>query len=83
LSALKNKPTKAHIIAINQTVRFYGSQTALADFLGIAQPNIAAWVRGAHTIPLWHAETLSRDKNLGLGILDLRPDIKKYEKYFK
>lgn len=59
---------------IKRAAECLGSQSALADAIGVKQPTISEWVRGARPIPI--ARCMEVETVTGGAVMrwDLRPD---------
>ena len=64
--------------AIKRAIKVVGSQSALAEALGIKQPTVSEWVRGGRPLPLERCIDIERvTRALGKAVTceELRPDI--------
>lgn len=67
--------------AIERAIKVVGSQSALAEALGIKQPTVSEWVRGGRPLPLERCIDIERvTRSLGEAVTceELRPDIPWY-----
>ena len=74
--------TKKHVDAINQLIEHYGSQYKLASALGLMSANVYGWKTGRCVIPVKHAEKLEELTDRKFTVLQIRPDLLAYEKFF-
>lgn len=79
---VKIESTPKHRKAIKNAIDAYGSRAELSEFMKVKQVMISQWLHGKSVIPLKHAEFLASNKKIPIAFLDLRPDFKKYKKYF-
>jgi hypothetical protein len=77
----KIEVTQKHIKAIEKIAKHFGSVAKLCDFLKISNANGFAWKEGLRVMALVHAETLHNAKVM--DFLEIRPDMKRYAKYYK
>lgn len=83
MKSYKLESTKKHMDSVKKAVVLYEGQENMAKDLGVNIANISFWVNGRQVIPIHHAEKVADRFNKYLSFLDLRPDFKKFEKYFK
>ena len=60
--------------AIQQAIKFFGSQADMADAMNVKQPTVSEWARGARPVPIERCVDLERLTKGAVKRWDLRPD---------
>ena len=74
--------TPQHVSSIKKVVDLLGSPKDLADFLGVTRANVYLWINSYQPSPIKHAEKLAAEFPSQISVIELRPDISLYKKYF-
>lgn len=67
-------PILARMNHIKRAVECIGSQSALAEVVGVKQPTISEWVRGDRPVPIERCVDIERATKRKVMRWDLRPD---------
>jgi len=61
--------------AIEQAIKHFGSQAAMASALKISQPTISEWLRGERRVPAERCPEIERATKGAVRCEELRPDV--------
>lgn len=75
-----NLPTNAHMKAIKRVIPYFGTQTCLAEALGISKQKVNDWIKGRDIIKSEYAQKISNMLQGRIEFYELRPDLKKISK---
>jgi DNA-binding transcriptional regulator YdaS (Cro superfamily) len=76
------RPTEKHVEKIKEVIKHFGTQHLMAEAMGIVSSNISHWKNGKVIIPLEQAEKIQQITDRKFLVIDLRPDLLNYVKYF-
>lgn len=67
-------PILRHMNHIKRAAECVGSQSALAEAIGVKQPTISEWVRGDRPVPIERCTAIEQATSRVVMRWDLRPD---------
>jgi len=70
-------PTQKHLKGLNKLLKFFKTQTAIAESLGISRQTVNDWYCGRKVITEQYAYRLERMLQDRITIFELRPDLSK------
>lgn len=78
------KLTRKHSKAIEDVIKHFGGRLVdVSKSIGVLPANVYAWRNNKTPIPLHHAEKIQKITDNKFTVLQMRPDIQKYAKYFQ
>lgn len=76
-------PTQKHRKSLMRVCKYFGTQSAIAEALGISKQNVSNWFVGNNVIPEHHARRLENMLQGRVSFYDLRPDCIKRDRIAK